>query len=132
MGVASYLGQMRQFKVADITATDTSDTPSVQILENNMKELTLAKTRSEEKVGTISGDDFPIPHFQVFKLTNQTKLTCNKSTKSVKEVSRAASTPCGLSGVGGVSKQKELLRKLVLHPLNQRVHKNGKRFTLNG
>lgn len=72
--------------------------------------------------------------FVIYKITAKTRLSFVFQSLRVRSLDsgsrRSPEKELGFAGVGGVRKQKELLRELVLHPLNTQLHNKGQSVQL--
>ena len=111
--------------MADITATQDpveSSSSSITDIEKDLRELTLSESSS-----VIDGPrdcKFSKPIFTVYKITGSTRLS-NRARKSRVRSLPGSSEGLSLSGMGGAREQKELLRKLILHPLSAHEHRES-------
>jgi len=131
LGVASYLGERRLFKVADLASDHegrvtsdgdhvTSCDSSVLDLEKDVEGLTLNEATTNQ-----IACELPHPNFFICKVTGNSQLTCRTLRSKVNCLSGSGGLTFGLLGVGGANRQKELLEKLVLYPLDCQGLENG-------
>ena len=121
LGVSSYLGEKRLFKVAELASDHkdhvTSDQDHVASCDHTVLGLGKGVEGLTLDENSTNGE-IPRPNFFIYKVTSNSQLTCRTRRAEVKGLSGLGGQRCGLLEVGGAERQKELLKKLVLYPLD--------------
>lgn len=123
-----YLGEMRVFKVAAIKTLST--TPELRELELDLSKLKLNGSSMFEDSESITNGQ-PSLNVEVYKITGKSKFRIVTAKNS-----GGGGRSAGIQGpsfleVGGLRKQIQLLKELVLHPLQSLKENTGKFKKLN-
>ena len=129
------------FKVVDLKPLDegscnlsNSSLSLIKQVEKNVSKLSLNEALMEETPkGELDSMEAFNTSFVIYKITVKSQLIVVSQSSRVRSPdgrSRPSPDELCFAGVGGLKKQKQLLRELVLHPLSTQVHHKGESVRL--
>lgn len=119
-----YLGERKVFKVVEIKEYVDKPQADIGVLQQGLSQMSLDEPNAfqNDSIGSTN------PEVDIYKVTVRSKFNIAEDGRSGGSGGSLGQRPLTFLEVGGLKKQIQLLKELVLHPLNA-VTNNGMMYT---